>query len=210
VTGGTGYIGLPLIQRLLERGHAVRALVRPDSRTVLPSAAERITGNALRAESFREQIAPADTFVHLIGTPRPSPAKAAEFRSVDLVSVEAAVSAATQAGIAHFVYLSVAQPAPVMQAYVAVRRQGEDRIRASGLAATMLRPWYVLGPGHRWPYLLKPFYAVLSVLPSTRDGARRLGLVTRAQMIAALTHAVENPPEGIRIVEVPQIRSSGR
>jgi uncharacterized protein YbjT (DUF2867 family) len=169
---------------------------------------ERIPGDALRAETYREQIAPADTFIHLVGTPRPSPAKAAEFRQVDLVSVEAAVSAAERAGVAHFVYLSVAQPAPVMQAYVAVRREGEAMIRASRLTATMLRPWYVLGPGHRWPCLLLPAYAVLAIIPSTRDGARRLGFVTRAQMVAALLRAVENPPEGIRIVEVPEIRSA--
>jgi uncharacterized protein YbjT (DUF2867 family) len=142
-----------------------------------------------------------------VGTPRPSPAKAAEFRRVDLVSIEVAVSAAVEARVAHFVYLSVAQPAPVMQAYVAVRREGEELIRKSGLAATMLRPWYVLGPGHRWPWLLIPFYAVLAIIPSTRDGARRLGLVTRAQMIAALIRAVENPTQGVRIVEVPEIRS---
>ena len=163
----------------------------------------------MRAESYREQVSPADTFVHLVGTPRPSPAKAAEFRSVDLVSIQAAVAAAVSAHIAHFVYLSVAQPAPVMQAYVAVRREGEELIRASGLAATMLRPWYVLGPGHWWPYLLKPFYAVLSLIPSTRDGARRLGLVTRAQMIGAVVRALENPPQGVRIIDVPQIRATG-
>jgi uncharacterized protein YbjT (DUF2867 family) len=175
----------------------------------LPAPVERITGDALRAESYREQVPPADTFVHLIGTPRPSPAKAAEFRSVDLVSVQAAVAAALSARIAHFVYLSVAQPAPVMQAFVAVRREGEELIRGSGLPATMLRPWYVLGPGHRWPYLLKPFYGVLSLIPSTREGARRLGLVTRAQMIGALIGALENPPQGVRIIDVTQIRSSG-
>jgi uncharacterized protein YbjT (DUF2867 family) len=161
----------------------------------------------LRAETYREHVAPADTFVQLIGTPRPSPAKAAEFRRVDLVSVEAAVSAAVEARIAHFVYLSVAQPAPVMQAYVSVRREGEELIRRSGLPSTMLRPWYVLGPGHRWPWLLIPFYAVLSVIPSTREGARRLGLVTRDQMIAALVRAVEQPTTGTRIVEVPEIRA---
>ena len=196
-----------MIRGLLERGHAVRALVRPSTRAELPAGVERITGDALRADSYRDRVTPADTFVHLVGTPRPSPAKATEFRRVDLVSVEAAVSAAVDARVAHFVYLSVAQPAPVMQAYVSVRREGEERIRASGLAATMLRPWYVLGPGHRWPWLLIPFYAVLSIIPSTSQGARRLGLVTRAQMVAALLRAVEDPPQGVRIVEVPEIRS---
>src|SRR5262249_23012665 len=164
--------------------------------------------DALRAESYRDHVAPADTFVHLIGTPRPSPAKAAEFRRVDLVSVEAAVSAAVAARTTHFIYLSVAQPAPVMQAYVAVRREGEARIGGGGLGATMLRPWYVLAPGHRWPWLLIPFSSVLSVIPSTRASARRLGLVTRAQMIAALVRAVEHPAAGTRIVEVPEIRTA--
>ena len=103
-------------------------------------------------------------------------------------------------------YLSVAQPAPVMRAYVAVRQQGEALIGAAAVNATVLRPWYVLGPGHRWPYLLLPFYAVLRRFPLTRPGAERLGLVTRAQMVAALVRAVEEPPSGIRIVDVPEIR----
>jgi len=41
-----------------------------------------------------------------------------------------------------------------------------------------------------------------------RDSARRLGLVTLRQMVVALRDAVENPGDGIRIVEVPEIRAS--
>lgn len=104
--------------------------------------------------------------------------------------------------------VSVAQPAPVMQAYIAVRQEGEALIRASGLAATLLRPWYVLGPGHRWPYLLRPLYALFEWMPATRAGALRLGLVTRRQMVAALVREVEQPASGIRIVEVPEIRAA--
>jgi hypothetical protein len=44
-------------------------------------------------------------------------------------------------------------------------------------------------------------------LPRTRDGARRLGLVTLEQMTHALAAAVENPCHGIRTVEVPEIRA---
>lgn len=206
VTGGTGYLGLPLITALLDRGHAVRALVRPTSRAELPTGAERVIGDALAPETFRDRIQPADTLVHLVGTPHPGPSKAAEFRRVDLASIQSAVSAAVEARIAHVIYVSVAHPAPVMQAYIAVRQEGEALIRESGLVATMLRPWYVLGPGHRWPILLIPFYAVLSIIPSTRASALRLGLVTRAQMVRALIRAVESPPQGVRVVEVPDIR----
>ena len=73
-----------------------------------------------------------------------------------------------------------------MRAYIAARQEGEALVAASGIPATVLRPWYVLGPGHRWPYLLLPFYALLRWLSSTRASAERLGLVTRPAMIAAL------------------------
>jgi uncharacterized protein YbjT (DUF2867 family) len=96
-----------------------------------------------------------------------------------------------------------------MKAYIEVRSQCEAMIRGSGMNATILRPWYVLGPGHRWPYLLLPAYKLMEMLPSTREGATRLGLVTREQMVAALIDAVEAPARGVRIVEVPAIRAGG-
>ena len=208
ITGGTGYIGRPLIARLLERGHMVRALVRPGSESKLPAGANPVPGDALHGVSYAGGIGPADTFVHLVGVSHPGPAKAALFRSVDLVSIQAAVPAAVTAAIRHFIYLSVAQPASVMKEYLAVRAEGEALIRESGLNATLLRPWYVLGPGHWWPVLLLPGYLIGELLPSSRESARRLGLVTIGQMVRALVYAVEQPVLGVRILDVPRIRQT--
>ena len=119
-----------------------------------------------------------------------------------------ALDAAKAARAGHVVYLSVAHPAPVMQAYWEARAEGEALLVATGLPATILRPRYVLWPGHLWPWALVPFYALLELIPATRDGARTLGLVTRAQMIRALAAAVESPPSGVRIVDVPGIRAA--
>lgn len=206
VTGATGYLGRPLVERLVDRGHRVVALARPESASRLPAGCEPCLGDALDAASYAARVARADTLVHLVGVAHPSPAKAEAFLRIDLASTVAAIAAAQQAGVRHFVYLSVAQPAPAMRAYVAARAEGERRIRESGLAATFLRPWYVLGPGHRWPVLLLPLYALAAALPGSRDTARRLGLVTRPQMLAALVDAVERPAEVARVVEVPEIR----
>ena len=169
VTGGTGYMGRRVIPALLARGHRVRALVREGSLGKLPPVSEAVVGDALDEETFASQIAPADTFLQLIGVAHPSPAKASEFRAVDLASVKASASAAASAGVAHFVYVSVAQPAPVMKAYVEARAEGEAAVRSAGLNATFVRPWYVLGPGHRWPYLILPVYRLLQLFPSTRE-----------------------------------------
>jgi len=212
IAGGTGYMGRRLVAELLKRGHSVRALVRKGSEGKLPPGCAAVAGDALVKESYAREVraadAPADTFVQLVGVSHPNPSKADEFRAVDLASARAAVSAAVEAGIQHFVYVSVAQPAPVMKAYVAVRGECEEIIRKSGLNATILRPWYVLGPGHRWPYLLVPLYWLFERLPGTRESARRLGLVSIDQMVRALVGAVEHPCQGIRILGVPDIRQA--
>jgi len=186
----------------------VRALVRAASQNRLPAGCEAIIGDALDANSYREKIQPASTFVQLVGVSHPSPAKAAQFRSVDFASASGAIRAAAGAGVQHFVYMSVAHPAPMMKTYIEVRAECEELVRKSGMNATILRPWYVLGPGHRWPYVLIPMYWLAEQLPATREGARRLGLVTHAQMVRALVSAVEHPTSGVRIVEVPEIRSA--
>jgi uncharacterized protein YbjT (DUF2867 family) len=208
VTGGTGYIGRRLIPALSGRGHAVTALARPGSEGRLPAGCVPVIGNALEASSFAGSIPPADTFVQLVGVAHPGPAKAARFESVDFASAAASAEAAAAAGIRHFIYVSVAQPAPAMRAYVAARARGEACIREKGLDATFLRPWYVLGPGHRWPYFLVPAYWIAERIPSTRETALRCGLVTLSQMVAALVAAVERPARGVRIVEVPEIRAA--
>lgn len=208
ITGGTGYLGRFLVPELIQRGHAVNCLVRPGSEKRLPAGAQHVLGDALKKATFERAIQPADTFVQLVGVPHPSPAKAAEFQSIDLVSIRESVAAAAAVGVKHFVYLSVAQPAPVMHAYLAVRAEGERLIRDSGMNATFIRPLYVLGPGHRWPYALLPMFWLAMLVPSKRESASRLMPVTLAQTIRALVHAVENPPSGIRIVEASEIRTS--
>jgi uncharacterized protein YbjT (DUF2867 family) len=206
VTGGTGFMGRTLIMELVRRGYKVKALVRRGSEPKLPHGSTAVHGDALDLNSFVSQIPPAETFVQLVGVTHPNPAKKEEFRAVDLGSARAAIEAARVAGVTHFVYVSVAQPAPVMKFYVAVRAEVEQMIRQSALNATILRPWYVLGPGRRWPLFLKPMYWLMELIPATRESAQRLGLVTIEQMAGALVWSVENPTQGVRILGVREIR----
>src|SRR5436305_10059906 len=206
ITGGTGYIGSRLIPLLRGRGHNIKALVRKGSESKLPAGAHSVFGDALAMASYTEAVRGSDTFVHLIGTPHPSPAKAKQFHDVDLISIKVAIKAAREAGVGHFTYLSVAHPAPVMKEFIAVRRAGEQMIRESGINATFVRPWYVLGPGHWWPYGILPVYWILEKIPKTKESAERLGLVTIRQMLNTLIWAIENPPNGVQILDVPKIR----
>ena len=208
VTGGTGYIGQNLIPLLLTRGHRVRALTRAESVERVPPGAEPVIGDALSEDSVGAAMRPGDTLIHLVGTPHPSPSKSEQFEKVDLVSIRASVNAARRTKPAQLVYVSVAQPAPIMQAYLWVRALGESMIREAGLTATIVRPWYVLGPGRKWPKLILPLYKLAEFFPATRGTAERLELVTIEQFVNAMVSAAENPPPSgqQRMVDVPAIK----
>jgi uncharacterized protein YbjT (DUF2867 family) len=208
ITGATGYLGRAITAKLSQKGHHVRALIRPGTRDRVAPGAEAHELDLFDVNELARGLENCDTVVHLVGTAHPSPRKAPEFVRVDLASARACVAAAMRSAVTHFVYVSVAQPAPVMKAYLSARAEAERVLSQSGLAATVVRPWYVLGPGHRWPLLLVPAYAFADLFPGLRAGARRLGLVTLAQMTDTLVDAIERPPNAgmTRLVEVPQIK----
>ena len=210
ITGATGYLGRALIPVLLQRGHHITAIVRPGSESKLPPGVHVVTGNVLDADSLKAALGDCDTWVQLVGVPHPSPLKAKLFRLVDFRAVTASLEALRGSQIRHYVYMSVARPTPTMKAYADVRAEAEERITALSktekFTATFLHPFYVLGPGHRWPYVLIPLYKLLEKIPFTREGALRLGLVTREQMVQSLAWAVENPPQGIQVMSVVDIR----
>ncbi|MGC4099954.1 SDR family oxidoreductase [Ferruginibacter sp.] len=209
ITGGTGYIGTRLIKALLQQGnYSVRAIVRQGSEHKLPAGCEVIVGNALNAVSYQEHIAPATIFVHLIGVAHPSPAKKEQFKNIDRVSVLQAAKAAAHAGIQHFVYLSVSMyPTNIMKDFQQVRAEGEAILSQQPFTTSFIRPWYVLGPGHWWPVLLKPLFAVMKLFPSKKQAAIYLDTVTIRQMIRALVDCIDHPPATNTIYDVPKIKS---
>lgn len=166
-----------------------------------------LLGDALDGSSFGPVVPESDAFVHLVGSPRPAPWTSDEFRNVDQRSLDASVQAACHNAVRHFVYVSVARPAPVMRSYQKIRALCEERLVDSGLNATILQPWYVLGPGHWWPYALLPLYHLAELFPQSRRAALRLGLVTLHEMVESLIWSVEHPVRGVRFIGVPAIRN---
>ena len=208
LAGSTGYVGRALSAALIARGHQVDGLCRPGSESRLVRGVTPIRGDPLDATTYQSALRADHVVVHLVGTPRPAPWKAVQFERVDLGSVLQLVNAVRTHTVAHIVYMSVAHPAPVMHAYVNVRVRAEAALRTAGPPLTILRPWYVLGPGHRWAYALLPVYWLAERSATLRDGALRLGLVTLEQMVTALVASVETAGADTRILDVPAIRSA--
>ncbi len=209
ITGATGYMGTRLIKMLLAKGHRVIALTRLQSRHKVPAGAEVVTGNPFDENTFYDFIPKDAVFVQLLGVPHPSPAKAPQFTSIDLASVKASANAAAKAGASHVIYVSVSmQHSKLMQAYQQVRRQGEACCMSKQLNCTFIRPWYVLGPGHWWPVILMPLYALANMVPAWKKKAAGTALVTLPQMLASLVSAIEAKPQPLTIVEIAAIKKA--
>lgn len=207
ITGGTGYIGSRLIRKLVDRGHEVIALVRKGSEHKMAPGAKTIIADPFDARSFQDFVPPQSVFVQLLGVPHPSPKKKELFCKIDLESVKASAEAASFAGVAHFVYISVSMsPTKIMKDYQDVRREGELLLQARNFDCSFIRPWYVLGPGHWWPIVLLPFYGIAEIIPSIRQEARSKGLVTINQMIRILIRAIEADSQKLSVIEIPSIR----
>ena len=207
ITGGTGYMGSRLIRILLSKHFLVRALVRNGSEGKLPPGTVPVIGDAFSSSSFSKSIPHDAVFVQLLGVAHPGPKKKDLFRKIDLASALASVQAAKEAGASQFVYISVAQtPTKIMEDYQRCRAEAESAIRSSDLASTFIRPWYVVGPRHYWPLFLQPIFKILEWIPSTAEKAKALRLVYLNQMMKVLVYAIENPPQGIRVIEIADIR----
>jgi uncharacterized protein YbjT (DUF2867 family) len=208
ITGATGYIGKRLAKLLLQRGHTVIALVRKGSEHKVTAGAQAVIADPFNAASFQTAIPEGAVFVQLLGVPHPSPKKAQQFKEIDLRSVKASADAAAVAAVSHFIYVSVAMaPSKIMAAYQAIRKEGEEYSKSKGLNCSFIRPWYVFGPGHYWPFILLPVYCVAELVPAWRKKARAMALVTIRQMLRTLVSVVEADPKPLRIVEIKQIRS---
>jgi uncharacterized protein YbjT (DUF2867 family) len=209
ITGGTGYIGKRLIKILLGLGYQVTALVRQQSMNKLPEGCQPVVADPFDASSYADAVPAYSIFIHLLGVRNPRPKKKLLFYSVDLASLRASVVAAKQAGVKHFIYLSVAQyPTKIMADFQEARRRGEHELIESGLVSTFIRPWYVVGPGHYWPLLFTPVFKLLEIIPSTSVQAKSLALVSLKQILLSLKKVVTNPPEKyINIFDVNDIKS---
>ena len=201
-------MGKRLIPLLQQRGYAVTALVRKGSEKKLPQGCSVVVADPFNAVSFMNSIPKGSTYVQLLGVPHPGPKKKEQFKTIDLASAKASAIAALHAGVKHFVYVSVAQtPTKIMYHYQQCRAEAEKVITSTGIPATFIRPWYVIGPGHYWPLLFQPLLKVLEWIPSTPAKAKALRFVYLKQMLNALVYAVERMPmNGINVIEIKEIR----
>jgi dihydroflavonol-4-reductase len=107
VTGATGFLGRNLCPYLVERGHRLRALVRPSSNTVFLSDldVELVQGDVLDLDSLLGAAQGCQCVVHAAGKFR-FWGNSEDFFSVNVQGTANVLKAAVGAGVRRFVHIS--------------------------------------------------------------------------------------------------------
>ena len=164
VTGGTGFIGRHVVATLLDRGVAVRAVVRSPERAghLARDGVEMVTGSLADLDGWQDRIRGCDAVFHCAGL------VAARCRA-DLMAVngtavgclaDACAAVESPPVLVHLSSLAAAGPAPrdrirteadpprPVSAYGASKLKGDGELlqRADRLPISVLRPGIVFGP----------------------------------------------------------------
>ena len=176
VTGATGFVGRHLCRELTARGHAVRALVRDQTKAsrMLPAsgAVEHVVGDAHDSDAVAKLVDGVDACAHLIGIIREAPA-GQTFHRIHAGATHRIVEACTRAGVRRYLHMSALGASPDGPAeYQKTKFEAERLVINSGLDWTIFRPGLIHGPdgeffqqlkgwaeGRAQPFLFMPYFS---------------------------------------------------
>jgi dihydroflavonol-4-reductase len=168
VTGGTGFIGRRVVDRLLGSGWFVRALVLESERGRLPSrqGLEIAVGDVTKPETLRATMDDVDAAFHAAALVEAWTRHRADYFRVNFEGTRHMIDEALRGGVPRFVFTSSlsgigvtpgqpmredSSPGKVFGAYeeskAAAERLVEKAVQDRGLPAITLIPSIVVGPG---------------------------------------------------------------
>jgi uncharacterized protein YbjT (DUF2867 family) len=182
VIGGAGRTGRLIVDRLRRDGVAVKVLSRHPDR--VPDGVGAIAGDITREDSVREAARDADAIVIVVesamhddGSPN-SPTAVHDQGSRHVV---AAATPGTHIVMVSQIYITRPDAFPAAADVIAARGRGEQALRDSGLAYTIVRPsWLTDEPGNRQSLRLE-------------QGDTGDGQVSRADVAEAVMQALAHP-----------------
>jgi nucleoside-diphosphate-sugar epimerase len=167
VTGGTGFLGSSLVQRLLSEGHFVRVLTRSHTRSasLVRQGADPIVGEITESDVVRSALQDVEIVYHLAGQLFSPEVRASVYHRTHVLGTEVLVACCReQPTIKKFVHGSTtgvfgatgdspaAEDAPhaPSNAYERTKSEAELLVREAnrhGFPAVIVRPGLVYGPG---------------------------------------------------------------
>jgi uncharacterized protein YbjT (DUF2867 family) len=205
VTGGTGFIGNVLIQHLSTLGYPVKLLIRPSKSTPnLPKGQPlHIAVTSLSDQNgLRAAMKDVDVVYHLASAE--ALGRKAELTEVDIQGTQALITAASQARIERFFYVShlgadSASAYPLLKA----KAIAENSIKSSGIPYTIFRSALAYGERDHFTnglaFLLKisPYFVMLP-----EEGSTLLQPIWVEDLATVMTWSLDMPRTINQTIEV--------
>lgn len=213
IFGGSGFIGVRLVQALARRGYRIRVAVRrPDlaghvRNLALVGQVQPIQANIRNSESIARALRGSDIVVNLTGILYEKGRQ--RFRAVHTMGAKNVAEVAKAAGVARFVHMSALGADPDSPSnYFRTKALGEDEVLKAFPEAVIVRPSIVFGPGDGFFNLFGELARLSPVLPLIHGGTR-FQPVYVGDVAEALASAVDGAVEGGRVYELggPEIRT---
>ena len=202
VTGGTGFVGPAIVQRLVDDGRTVRLLEHtPGASAGLPNQ-EAVPGAMTDAASLREAVEGQDAVVHLVAILNGKPE---QFRSVMEQGTRDLLAAARAAGVRRFVLMSALgtdEETKELVPYYGAKWQMEQDTKASGLEHVIFRPSFVFGREGGALGQFKRIAKLAPVTPIVGPGTQRIQPIWVEDVAAYFAAAIEKPEAANRTFEL--------
>jgi uncharacterized protein YbjT (DUF2867 family) len=195
VTGATGTLGQTLLPRLQETGHDIRATSRSPP---MDDEVEWISMDLTDETSIRDAVTDIDVIIHTASAPL------GDSESVDVDGTTQLLTAAADASVSNFVYISIVGIEDIPYSYYEHKLTAERAVAESEVPSTILRSTQfhsfvhdMLGKVARLP--IWPLPTKLKLQPiDTGVVADRL-----------VTHATTDPSGRLEPIGGPEVQSLG-
>jgi uncharacterized protein YbjT (DUF2867 family) len=212
VTGGTGVVGKPAIDHLLERGHRVRLLSRnaADDVRSWEEGVEAFPASVEDPATLRGAADGCDAVLHVAGIVREDPPEVT-FEKVNVEGTRNLLEEARRADVSRFVYVSSLGAERGESDYHRSKRGAEEAVREYPGSWLIIRPGNVYGPGDEVISLLLKMVRTLPAVPTIGGGDQRFQPIYAEDLGEALALAVERDDPAREVLEVggTEITSTG-
>jgi NADH dehydrogenase len=202
VTGGTGFVGSPIVRALVDAGHTVRVLERDPGRSASLPGQEAVQGDMTDAATLRRAVEGQDAVVHLVAI---LSGRREEFERVMEQGTRDLVAAAREAGVRRFVLMSAlgtSERTKDLVPYYHAKWDMEQTVKGSGLDHVIFRPSFVFGRGGGALQQFARIAKLSPVTPIVGRGTQRIQPIWVEDVAAYFAAGVELPAAANRTFEL--------
>lgn len=188
VTGGTGFIGTQVVNRLIAGGHQVRVL----SRGIRPNrfGAQWVRGSVLAEAELAQAMQGCDAVVHLVGII--SEVGSQTFERMHTEATANVLHAMQRCGVKRLAHMSALGARPDAPArYQQTKAAAEALVRASGFGWTIFRPSLVYGRGDGFVTLFDRMSRWSPIIPVFGPGTNRFQPIPVQAVATAFADSLE-------------------